>query len=196
MILLAALAGYAIGSIPTAGALGRIWGVDLRADGGNPGANNAWRRSGLTLALVVLLIEASKGLLAVMVGSSIGGDGGAVAAGLGAVAGNVYNLWYRLDGGKGLSISAGVLLGLWPLVVGPILAIVLVTSLATHSSGFGALASMAVLNLAAVLWWAFDWPVAWGLDNEALLVTTAVGMTAILVWKHLADVSLSQPLPG
>jgi len=54
--LLAAIAGYALGSLPTAGALARMRGIDLRAEGsGNPGANNALRTGGLILAAGVLL---------------------------------------------------------------------------------------------------------------------------------------------
>ena len=128
-ILLAALAGYVIGSLPTAVWLGRLWGVELLRDGSrNPGANNARRLGGDTLAVLVLIIEIAKGLTAVVVGMVIGGEtaaiggeaattGGeaaALAAGLGAVTGNVYNVWHRFKGGKGLGISGGVILGLWP----------------------------------------------------------------------------------
>ena len=43
MEMLAAVAiGYVIGSIPTAGWLGRLWRIDLRREGaGNPGTANA-----------------------------------------------------------------------------------------------------------------------------------------------------------
>jgi glycerol-3-phosphate acyltransferase PlsY len=64
------LVGYLIGSVPTALWLGKLWGVDLRRGGtGNPGANNARRLGGNTLALLVLIVEITKGLLAVVVGS-------------------------------------------------------------------------------------------------------------------------------
>ena len=76
----AALAGYAVGSVPTAVWLGRLWGVDLLGDGsGNPGANNARRLGGHTLAVLVLIIEITKGLVAVLVGLAIGGQAAGLA---------------------------------------------------------------------------------------------------------------------
>ena len=60
-----------------------------------------------TLALLVLVVEIAKGLAAVVAGMNIAGETAALAAGLGAVTGNVYNVWYRFQGGKGLGISCG-----------------------------------------------------------------------------------------
>ena len=114
-IVAAALAGYLIGSVPTAVWLGRLWGVDLLREGsGNPGTNNARRLGGYTLAVLVLIVEIGKGLAAVVVGLVIGGEAAALAAGVSAVAGNVCNVWLRFKGGKGLGICGGVILGLWP----------------------------------------------------------------------------------
>ena len=84
MTLLAVLAGYAIGSIPTAAPIARLWGIDLRQQGsGNPGTKNALGTGGPLLAAAVLIVEAVKGYLAVWLGYSIAGDGGAIAAGMG-----------------------------------------------------------------------------------------------------------------
>lgn len=190
MIAVTALTGYLIGSMPSAQTLGRVWGVSLRSDGsGNPGANNALRLGGPVLALTVLLIEIAKGLASVMTGMGMAGESGAVIAGLAAVAGNVYNVWYRFEGGKGLGISSGVLIGLWPLVLVPVLVLLAATSLITSSSGAGTLIAMTGLNVAAVAWWASGWDTGWGVDAGPLLLVVSAGITIILWERHHREAS-------
>lgn len=144
MTALAAIAGYLIGSVPSASFLGRLQGVDLRTEGsGNPGTANALRTSGPWLASLVLIVEAGKGYAAVWVGALVGDEFGAIAAGLGALGGNVYNPWYRFQGGKGLGISLGVLAAAWPAAIVPILVVIVVGVLITRSSGIASLAAIA-----------------------------------------------------
>lgn len=197
MTALAALIGYAVGSLPTADGLGRLAGVRLRGAGsGNPGANNALQLGGPALALAVLLVEMSKGAGAVLVGDALASHPGAVVGGLGAVAGNVYNVWYRGQGGKGLGITAGVLLAAWPTVLAPVLLVLGLAVLITRSSGLATLIAIAALLLMSVLWAWRLWPTAWGLDNGALLVALAAGIGALVFDRHWRDSPLSgQPRP-
>lgn len=197
MSLIAALCGYLVGSIPTADGLGRIAGVRLRdAGSGNPGANNALQVGGPLLALAVLLVEVGKGVAAVLVGDALAGDLGAVLAGLGAVAGNVFNLWYRGHGGKGLGIAAGVLLAAWPMALLPALALIALTVFVTRSSGLAALTTVVGLLLMAILWVWQDWPTAWGVPNEPLLVALASGIGALVWNRHWRDSPLSGSSPA
>ncbi|MGH3649098.1 MAG: glycerol-3-phosphate acyltransferase, partial [Acidimicrobiia bacterium] len=159
MIIVSVLVGYLIGSIPSAGLLGRVWGVKLRDQGsGNPGTVNALQTAGPMLAASVLIVEAAKGYGAVWAGSLLADETGAIATGLGAIAGNVYNVWYRLQGGKGLGISLGVLAGVWPLVLLPVLAVLVVAVIISRSSGTASLTAIAGLAVMAVLWVAYEWP--------------------------------------
>lgn len=191
-IVLAVVSGYLIGSVPTADWLGRMAGVNLRQTGsGNPGANNAWRSGGPALAAAVLLVEMTKGMAAVLAGDAFAGDLGAVVGGLGAVAGNVYNIWYRGQGGKGLGITAGVLLAVWPTVLVPSVLLIAMAALITRSSGLAALAAVAGLLLMSLLWLWRDWPTAWGVGNGALLVALAAGIGAVLFNRHWRDSPLS-----
>lgn len=184
----AALIGYLIGSVPTAQTLGQFWGVDLRRDGsGNPGANNARRLGGLGLAGLVLAVEAAKGVGAVLIGQAVGGDIGAVAAGVGAVAGNVFNPWYRFQGGKGLGIAAGVLSTAWPAAVAICIGVIILAVVVTRSSGLSTLTTIAALNLLGLGWWMFDWPNAWGVGRSELLIILAIGITVLIWRKHWAD---------
>ncbi len=196
MIALAALAGYLTGSIPTAAGLGRLWGVELRYTGsGNPGANNAMRLGGPMLGLTVLMVELAKGLAAVRIGQTMEGDLGAVVAAIGAVAGNVYNIWYRMKGGKGLAITGGVLLGVAPALLIPALAVLIVVVIPTRSSGLASLAAIVTLDLGAFTWWLSDWSPGWGISTGPLLVLMALGVTLVLWPKHRREAMISAPLP-
>ena len=189
MILLAALVGYVIGSLPTAVWLGRLWGVDLLRDGSrNPGANNARRLGGDTLAVLVLIIEIAKGLTAVVVGIVMGGEAAALAAGLGAVTGNVYNVWHRFKGGKGLGISGGVILGLWPAAFPFVVLTLVVASALTRSTGIGSLLSLGALLAGAFAWESTGLDNPWGLADPALLVVMVIGIGLIIGPRHRRDV--------
>lgn len=189
----AAVVGYLIGSLPTAELLGRMSGVDLRAHGsGNPGTFNALRTSGPLLAALVLSVETAKGLSAVWVGEMMAGDTGALVAGLGAVAGNVYNVWYQFQGGKGVGISLGVLIGLWPTVILPIVAVIGLGALITRSSGIATLVAIVALVVMAVLWTVNEWP-SGGLATDPALLVLAAGMGLLVFWKHWRAVAVNEP---
>lgn len=193
MTAVAAVAGYLIGSIPTAVFLGRLRGVDLRSEGsGNPGTANALRTSGWRLAAIVLVVEAGKGYGAVWIGYLASDEIGAIAAGLGAVAGNVYNVWCRFRGGKGLGISLGVLAGLWPAVIVPILVVILLGALISRSSGIASLVAIAVLVVLAFLWSANAWPTG-GIGPTSRLPALAIGIGLIIVWRHWSDAPFTSP---
>lgn len=194
MTAIAAVVGYLVGSVPTATFLARLRGVDLRAQGsGNPGTVNALRVSGPWLAAPILIVEAGKGWGAVWLGNALADETGAIAAGLGAVAGNVYNVWYRFRGGKGLGISLGVLAGLWPAVIVPVVVLILVTVLITRSSGFASLTAIAGLVAMGLLWSFFEWSTG-GIEHSSQLVVLAIGIALIIFWKHWKDVSFSAPV--
>lgn len=198
MILVALVVGYLIGSVPTAAWLGRLWGVDLRRDGsGNPGANNARRLGGYTLAALVLIIEIAKGLAAVVAGLVIADETTAMAAGLGAVAGNVYNVWYRFEGGKGLAICGGVILGLWPAGFPFVVITLALTSALTRSTGIGSLATIGAAFVGALVWDRTGLDNPWGLAEPALLVVMVVGMGLIIGPRHWRDARnrLRSPVP-
>lgn len=193
MTVLAAVAGYLIGSIPTAGFLGRLRGVDLRSAGsGNPGTANALRTSGAWLAALVLIVEATKGYLAVVSGDAIAAGTGAIAAGLGAVIGNVYNVWYRFQGGKGLGISLGVLIGLWPTVLPVMVVVIVLAVLISRSAATAALVAIAALVAASLLWSIYGWPTG-GVEPTGQLIVLAVAMGATIFWKHWRDAPFTAP---
>ena len=90
--------------------------------------------------------------------------------GLGAVAGNVYNVWHRFKGGKGLGISGGVILGLWPAVFPFVVVTLVIASALTRSTGIGSLVTLGALFVGAFAWESTGLDNPWGLAEPALLV--------------------------
>lgn len=188
VISVAALTGYLIGSLPTANAIARLWGVDLRAGGSqNPGTNNARRLGGYPLAALVLTVELSKGILAFLVGFLIGGEMGGAWAGVGAIAGNVYNFWYGFKGGKGLAITGGVVLAAWPTALPALLAVLALGFVITRASGRATLITVALVIPIALAWATFDWPLGWGVETDAALYVVSFGMACLLGPRHIHD---------
>ncbi|HSK07841.1 MAG TPA: glycerol-3-phosphate acyltransferase [Acidimicrobiia bacterium] len=188
MTPVALLLGYLIGSIPSAIWLGRLWGVDLRRGGsGNPGANNARRLGGNSLALLVLVVEMGKGAAAVWIGFLVAGEIGAMLAGLGAVAGNVYNVWYRFRGGKGLGITGGVLLALWPAGFPLVVVTIALASALTRSTGIGTLVTEGFLIVAVLAWEAIGLGNPWGLSDRRLLLPLVLGVCLMITPRHWRD---------
>jgi glycerol-3-phosphate acyltransferase PlsY len=193
-VIWALLLGYAIGSLPSADLIARMRGHDLRNSGtGNPGTANALRVAGRSTAAVVLTIDMAKGAIAVMVGAGLGDTGGSMAAGLAAIAGQVFNPWFWFGGGKGLGVAAGVTAVAWPpglLMVLPITA--LGARLLTAASG--AILGLVAYSVGAVLWATHDWPTWWGLPPDDLLVWLAIGVVALTAPKFVSDLkAMHQP---
>ncbi|MEX1037989.1 MAG: glycerol-3-phosphate acyltransferase [Acidimicrobiia bacterium] len=193
-VFLAFSGGYLIGSLPTANAIAGLFGIDLRAGGsGNPGTNNARRLGGYGLATSILLVEAAKGAGAVVTGGLVTGSVGMMAAGVGAVAGNVFNVWYRFRGGKGLGITLGVLLAAWPLGLVPIVVVIAALALITRSTGWASLGALVLLVTLGILWFPMGWPTGWGVSRTSLLPWLALGLAVVLAPKHLNDLLATRP---
>jgi glycerol-3-phosphate acyltransferase PlsY len=108
---------YICGSIPTGVWLARRRGVDPRDIGsGNIGATNVARAAGNTAGALTLVGDVLKGLLPVALAAHLGvGDGARALIALAAFTGHLYPCFLGFQGGKGVAVALGVLLGLAPL---------------------------------------------------------------------------------
>ncbi len=128
-------------------------GGDVREHGsGATGATNAARLLGKGGFALVLLLDALKGVLAVVAARWAGLTGGwEFAAGTAVVAGHVWPVQLRFRGGRGLGPLLGAWLALAPLAIGACLAIAAVfwavTKRKVHAGLFG------TLLLPATVWW-------------------------------------------
>src|SRR5204863_5690942 len=97
--LLCLALGYALGSVPFGLLLTRAAGLgDIRAIGsGNIGATNVLRTGRKGLAAATLILDALKGLAAVLICATFG-PLAAIAAAVGAVIGHMFPVWLRFKG--------------------------------------------------------------------------------------------------
>jgi acyl phosphate:glycerol-3-phosphate acyltransferase len=132
--LVAAVAGYLLGSVPGGYLMGRLTrGIDVRQYGsGKTGATNALRTLSLWAVLLVLVIDIGKAAAAVSIARAISSDAWAqMVAGSAAVAGHVWPLYLRFRGGRGVSAAYGSLLAMNPLaslVLLPVAAVIIGTT--------------------------------------------------------------------
>jgi acyl phosphate:glycerol-3-phosphate acyltransferase len=118
-LIVAAVIGYLLGSIPFGLVLSRAAGLgDIRQIGsGNIGATNVLRTGSKGLAALTLLLDLGKGCAAVGLAWHWG-ECAALAAGLCAVIGHMFPLWLGFHGGKGVATARGILLALaWPIAL-------------------------------------------------------------------------------
>lgn len=157
------LAAYLLGAVLGSLVLGRLRGVDIRSLGsGNAGATNAMRTQGKLFGLLVLIIDAGKGVLAVrwLPGAALAGVAGdpglsrewlTVACALAVVVGHVYPVWFGFRGGKGVATLIGVVGALQPLLLIPLLGAWVAALVLTGYVGLSSMvASAALLAYVAV----------------------------------------------
>ena len=117
--VIAIILGYLLGSIPSAYIATRVaTGKDVRQlGGGNVGGLNVYREVGIIPAVVVGIIDLSKGAAAVAIAQWLLDVSPAfvLAAALAAVVGHNWMVWLKFSGGKGMGAAIGCLLVLLPL---------------------------------------------------------------------------------
>ncbi len=118
-LLMAALGGYLVGSIPFGVLLTRAAGAgDVRNIGsGNIGATNVLRTGRKDLAFATLILDAGKGAAALLIARAVtDNDAVAAIAGGAAFLGHLYPVWLGFKGGKGVATFFGLMLAAaWPL---------------------------------------------------------------------------------
>lgn len=175
--VLAALCGYALGSIPFGLVLTKLAGRgDVREIGsGNIGATNVLRTGSKALAAGTLVCDVLKGLIPAAVGHLWGLEV-AVIAGFFALVGHILPVWLKFKGGKGVATYIGILAGLhWP-VASIFCAVWLVVALVFKISSLSALVAAALTPVAVFL-----------LGMPALVVPVCI-MSGIIFWKHRENI--------
>lgn len=112
------LIAYILGSIPSALIVGKVgYKIDVREHGsGNLGATNAFRVLGKKAGIIVTLSDILKGTIAVLIPFFFQADVNGLIIGIFAVLGHTYPLFAKFKGGKAVATSAGIILGVYPLL--------------------------------------------------------------------------------
>jgi glycerol-3-phosphate acyltransferase PlsY len=184
--IVTALVAYLLGSIPTGFLVAKARGVDIRTVGsGNIGATNAFRVLGKGFGIFVLLMDALKGWVAVILGAGVVAkllpgvplEYLRITAGIAAILGHNFTCWLHFKGGKGIATSAGVLIALVPLALAIILTIFIILFLTTRYVSVGSIAAAIALPFAT--WFTQH-------DIGLTAVMSAIGALAIL--KHRKNI--------
>lgn len=175
---IALVIGYLSGSIPFGLILTKLAGLgDVRKIGsGNIGATNVLRTGNKKLAAGVLLCDALKGTIPVLVVHWLLGLEASLVAGFGAFLGHLFPVWLKFKGGKGVATYLGVLLAAAPLFVLVFAVVWLGMAKIFRYSSLAALT--AAVAVPAALWIA-------GLDKVAALFTA---MSIITILKHHTNI--------
>ena len=178
-LMLWAVVGYGLGSIPFGMVLTRIMGLgNLRQIGsGNIGTTNVLRTGSKKAAALTLLLDGGKGAVAVLLARALASEDAAQLAGLAAFAGHCFPVWLGFKGGKGVATFLGLMLALaWPVGIACCLTWLAAAYLSKISS-MGALVSAVAAP-------------GWGLLLGAPMATVLAALLAIIIlWRHKENIA-------
>lgn len=111
IVIFASIIGYLLGSINSSLVVGKFYGVDVRKHGsGNAGATNTLRTLGKKAAIIATLGDMLKGIVACIIGLLLAKEIGVMAAGIAAIIGHNWPLYFKFKGGKGVLTTLAVVL--------------------------------------------------------------------------------------
>ena len=182
--IIAALIAYLIGSLSFAVIVSRALKLpDPKSYGsGNPGATNVLRSGSKKAAILTLLGDTLKGVLAVVLAKYFAAQFGITETGIAIVAiavflGHLFPLFFGFKGGKGVATASGVLWALdWRVGLGVTLIWALVFALSRVSS----LAALIGSAMAPVL--------AWYFLEVGPAFYAALAMAVLLIWRHKENI--------
>lgn len=173
---------YILGSFPTGFLCGKyLKNIDLRDFGsGSTGATNVLRNVGKWPALLVFLIDVSKGFIAVQVTHNLLNESYfEVLAGLLAISGHIWPVWLKGKGGKAVATGLGMFIAMSWKVGFACLGIFLlmlskykIVSLSSITAAFF-LPLLMYLNLGSL--------------NHSFFIVSCI-VSILVVWKHRTNI--------
>lgn len=183
--ILAIVAAYLLGSIPTALWIGKgFYKVDVREHGSkNLGATNSFRVLGKKPGIIVTLVDIFKGTAAVLlpflpVFADFSLD--TIVLGIAAIIGHMFPIFASFRGGKAVATSAGVFLG----YAFPLFMILFVIFFSTLKMFKMVSLTSIISAISAFIYGIVALIVA---DNVSLFILTGV-LCAFIVYKHRANI--------
>lgn len=178
--LLGFVLGHVCGSVPSGLWLVQAFhGIDIRNYGSkNIGTTNVFRTVGPKTAVLVLIADAFKGILAVGIMSYLFHNPLLdVITALGALLGHNYSLFLGFKGGKGVATALGLLIFMMPKVALASFGIWLVCVLLTRYVSLGSI-------MAAI----FTPPLAWYLGYPSAYVIFSMVAAFFVVLRHKENI--------
>ncbi|MDQ6653952.1 MAG: glycerol-3-phosphate 1-O-acyltransferase PlsY [Acidobacteriota bacterium] len=205
---------YLVGSIPFGYLIVRAkQGGDVRKTGsGGTGATNVSRRAGKGAGVITLILDALKGVAAVVIaklflGAPVYLERGYIdaqerilvghagpplgnafwwvaAAAMAVIVGHIFPVWLRFRGGKGVATGVGVFIVLAPIAVALAGLIFVLIVAVTRYVSLGSIVAAATIPLFIVLQSNFIQPVV----DLPPLVTAAIAGAALIIFAHRENI--------
>jgi glycerol-3-phosphate acyltransferase PlsY len=178
-LLLMALLAYLLGSFPSGVVVVRFFkGEDLRQMGtGHTGGRNVRRVAGLGPAVLAVLGDAAKAIVAVRLAEILGPAPWALpVAATAAVAGHCWPLYTRFQGGMGLGCASFILLYLSPLSFFLLVPAFLVWYLLFRQQYRAAAATALTAPLSL-----------WLTGNSLPAIAAGIGMGVVIAVRHIPN---------
>jgi glycerol-3-phosphate acyltransferase PlsY len=178
-LLVSLIGGYLLGSIPFGVIVTRLGGMgDVRQIGsGNIGATNVLRTGRRDLALLTLLGDGGKGVVAVLMAKALFGPDAAALAGGAAFLGHIFPVWLGFKGGKGVATFFGIMLAAaWPVGVAAALTWIAMAAVLRWSS-LAALTAAVLAPVFAVLF-----------HQRPAILTLAVFTALLILYRHKENI--------
>lgn len=158
--------------------------MDIRKLGsGGTGATNISRLMGFKTAVLVLILDALKGYIAVSLASSffhqglLAGEWVVLLSGLAVIAGHNWPLFFSFRGGRGAATMLGVFLALVPVPALIVFAIVLIIIALTRYVSLGSITGAAAIPVAMIII---------GKPSEYLIFALIIGI--VIIYQHRENI--------
>ena len=178
--LLGFVLGHVCGSVPSGLWLVQAFhGIDIRNYGSkNIGTTNVFRTVGPKTAVLVLIADAFKGILAVGIMSYLFHNPLLdVITALGALLGHNYSLFLGFKGGKGVATALGLLIFMMPKV-----------AVASFGIWLGCVLLTRFVSLGSIMAAIFTPPLAWYLGYPSAYVIFSVVAAFFVVLRHKENI--------
>lgn len=193
---LAIIAAYLLGSVPFGLLIAKAHGKDLRTIGsGNIGATNVSRALGRKWAYVCFALDVLKGLIPMLITMLIAKPDSVItlwlwlAVGCAAILGHIFPIYLKFKGGKGVSTSFGVALGVWPyytvcvlLAFGVWIVVVLIWRYVSLASIAASITFILALIAAIIL------KPDWEFGNLWPILISAVAIPVMVIVRHRENI--------
>lgn len=170
---------YLLGAIPTGLIVGQLlYKKDIRKFGsGNLGATNTFRVLGKNAGIFVTIFDVAKGVLPATFPLLFNLEVHGIWFGLAAILGHVYPIYLKFKGGKAVATSAGVILGVNPIVF-TIIAVIFFTLLFTTRMVSLTSIFTSIANFITTLF--FD---------DIILKVISFALMVLIVYRHKSNIA-------
>jgi len=177
--IIALIPFYLLGSFPSGYLLAKLHGIDITKQGsGNVGATNVARSLGKRAGIMTLILDLTKGFLAVILASLMTDQTWFLSgASVAVVCGHCFSLPPILKGGKGVATGLGVLIALIPGAA--------LTSIAIFALLFSATRTVSLASILATL----SAPLYSLVTNQHEAKSLAlIALSLVIVYRHRENI--------